>query len=79
MRTIYFSDIENFKDCIENVNEDFFLDVTSMNIFDSVRCLVLSSIYFQQKKPDKKLKCRTNSNDTENLLADFKICNLEFV
>lgn len=80
MLNLTFNDSEDFKNYINTTNErDFALDVTSMNIFDSLKFMVMSSAYFYQKYPDEKLKCKINSNDIKSLISSFEVKNLEFV
>ena len=80
MKTFYDNDINKFKNYIETSDHsDFSLDLTSMNIFDGLQFLVVSSAYFSQKFPDKKLKCQGISDDIKTLIKNFRVHNLEFV
>lgn len=64
--------LNNFVDvCMENIE----LDVTSMNIFDSLKVMVLSSAHH----PERILKCRGVSEDAKSLVSAFDVRNLEFV
>ena len=64
--------LNNFVDvCMKNIE----LDVTSMNIFDSLKVLVLSSA----KHPENTLKCKGVSDDAKSLVSTFDVRNLEFV
>ena len=51
------------------------LDVTSMNIFDSLKVLVLSSA----KHPENTLKCKGVSDDAKSLVTTLDVIYLEFV
>lgn len=55
------------------------IDLSSLNIIDSVKVLVLSSAYHYTKHPDGKLKCHTSSSEIKQLLAPFAMQNLELV
>lgn len=79
MKTLHFQNADKFREYISQTNEDFFIDTTSMNFFDSMQFLVLSSVYYKQKEPEKKFKCKTNLNNIEYLLNNFKIQNIEFI
>jgi ABC-type transporter Mla MlaB component len=80
MKNFYANDITTFQGYLQNCNDtDFALDLTSLNIFDSLKFMVLSSVYFHQKYPKDKLKCRVCSDDVKALISTFDIKNLEFV
>ena len=80
MLNLTFKNYDEFKNYLNNdANKDFALDTTSMNFFDSLKFLVLSSSYFYQKYPLEKLKCKIKSNDIKNLISNFEVKNLEFV
>ncbi|MBO6087465.1 hypothetical protein J6P92_03860 [bacterium] len=80
MLNLTFKTSEDFKNYINTTNErDFAVDVTSMNIFDSLKFMVMSSAYFYQKYPEEKLKCKIKSNDIRSLISAFEVKNLEFV
>ena len=55
------------------------LDLSSMNILDAVKVLVLTSSYLYKKSPEEKLKFRFVSSDIENILSSFSLTNLEMV
>lgn len=55
--------------------ENIELDLTCMNIFDSLRTMVLSSA----NHPDSTLRCRGVSDDAKSLVSVFEVKNLEFV
>lgn len=55
--------------------ENIELDLTSLNIFDSLKTVVLSSA----RHPESMLKCRGVSDDTRYLISTFEVKNLEFV
>lgn len=80
MMNLTFNDINGFKEYIDSNNiEDFALDLSGKNIFDSLKFLVLSSAYYYQKFPENKLKCIVKSDDIKTLAANFEVNNLEFV
>lgn len=80
MKILKFTDADMFKEYLKgSVDNNFSLDLSSMNLFDSLKFMVLSSVYFNQKFPKTKLKCHVNSDDVKPLLSTFKINNLEFV
>lgn len=79
MKTLKFDNITTFRNYLKNSKDgNFLLDISSMNLFDSLKFLVLSSIYFYQKFPEMKLKCRVQSEDVKSLAKTFKVQNLEF-
>ncbi len=55
--------------------ENIELDLTSMNIFDSLKVMVLSSA----NNPECKLKCKGASDDIKSLASVFEVKNLEYV
>lgn len=55
------------------------LDLSSYNIFDAVKFVLLSSAYHYQKYPSGKLKYQVNSDDIKNLVLDLSVKNLEFI
>lgn len=79
MINLTFDSANSFKEYLKSTKEnDFSLDVESMNIFDDLKFVILSSTYFYQKYPDKKLKCKT-SKGLQSLISSFEVKNLEFV
>ena len=80
MNNLTFKNIDEFKLYLnKNKTADFLLDISSMNIFDSLQFAVLSSEYFYRKHPLEKLKCKLPSDDVKTLISSFKVQNLEFV
>jgi hypothetical protein len=80
MINLTFNSSDEFKNYLNNTNEkDFALDTTSMNIFESLKFLVLSSAFFYQKYPQEKLKCKIKSDEIKSLISTFEVKNLEFV
>ena len=80
MINLTFDDSEDFKNYLSNSDDkDFALDINSLNIFESLRFMVLSSAYFYQKYPEEKLKFKIKSNDIKSLISEFGIKNLEFI
>ncbi len=55
--------------------ENIELDLTSMNIFDSLKVMVLSSAH----NPERRLRCKGASEDAKSLVSAFDVRNLEFV
>lgn len=51
------------------------LDLTSMNIFDSLKMMVLYSAH----NPECSLKCKGASEDIKSLVSLFDVRNLKFV
>lgn len=51
------------------------LDLTSMNIFDSIKAVVMSSAC----NPELRLVCKGASDDVKSLVSNFEVRNLEFV
>lgn len=58
---------------------ELILDLSTYNIFDAVKFVLLSSAYHYQKYPSGKLKYQVNSDDVKNLVLDFSVKNLEFI
>lgn len=80
MVNLTFNSSDEFKNYLNSTNEkDFALDTTSMNIFESLKFLVLSSAFFYQKYPQEKLKCKIKSDEIKSLISTFEVKNLEFV
>lgn len=72
--------IDKFKKFVEkhdcsNVTVDF----SSLNIFESLKYLVLLSAYHFQKYPSGKLKCSGLNHDISLFTDDLLMKNLEFV
>ncbi len=57
--------------CMKNIE----IDLTAMNIFDSLRMMVLSSAH----NPESMLRCKGASDDAKALISAFEVKNLEFV
>ena len=80
MINVVFNDINGFKDYINSgCCEDFAIDMSNRNIFESLKFIVLSSAYYYQKHPENKLKCVVDSEDIKTLASSLEIKNLEFV
>ncbi len=79
--------INNFTNAIDEIKEylssgaqrEISLDLSSLNIFDAAKILVLSSAYHYGKYPDGKIKCHCNSDTIKSLIADISTSNLELV
>lgn len=56
-------------------NNNLELELNSVNIFDGLRMIVLSSA----NHPDYKVKCKGASEDLKSLVNVFEVRNLEFV
>lgn len=80
MMNLSFNDLDSFKSYVDSKDiEDFAIDLSNKNIFDSLKFIVLSSAYYSQKYPDNKLKCVVNSEDVKSLVSSFEVKNLEYV
>ncbi len=55
------------------------LDLSSMNVIDAVKVLVLTSSYLYKKSPEEKLKFRFVTSTIKDLLMPFSLPNLEMV
>ena len=55
------------------------LDLSSLNIFDAVKFVVLSSAYHYTKYPSGKLKYHVPSEEVKELISNFSTTNLELV
>ena len=55
------------------------LDITSLNIFDALRVILVSSAMHYNKYPDGKLKCKVHTEGIKNLISEFTTANLEIV
>lgn len=80
MINLTFKTSEEFNNYLKSTNDtDFAIDTTEMNVFESIKFMVMSSAYFYQKYPQEKLKCKIKSNDIKTLISNFEVRNLEFV
>lgn len=72
--------IEKFKKFVNtHYCPDLTLDLSELNIFDTVKFLVLSSAYHYSKYPEGKLKCHITSADVKIFISTFTTDNLELV
>ena len=72
--------LDKFKKFIKNHDcPDLTLNLSSLNILDAVKFVLLSSAYHYQKYPSGKIRYQVGSDDTKNLILDFAGTNLEFV
>ncbi len=55
------------------------LDLSSLNIFEASKVMVVSSVYHSQKYPKGKLKCHVASQNIINFIAGLPVKNLEIV
>lgn len=55
------------------------LDITSLNIFDASRVILVSSAMHYNKYPDGKLKCKVHTEGIKNLISGYTTANLEIV
>lgn len=60
---------------MEKFKNDIELDLSKMNIFDSLKAMVLSSA----KYPEINVKCKGVTDDAKSLLSTFETRNLVFV
>ncbi len=58
---------------------DLVLNLSSLNIFDVAKFILLSSEYHYQKYPSGRLKYQVESDDIKNFVLDISARNLEFV
>ena len=55
------------------------LDITSLNIFDASRVILVSSAMHYNKYPDGKLKCKVHTEGIKNLISYFLIKSISFL
>lgn len=55
------------------------LDISSLNIFDASRVMLVSSALHYSKYPEGKLRCKVQSKGIENLIGGFSTKNLEIL
>ncbi len=75
------SDItEEFKNFIKvSHSDEITLDLSALNIIESLKVLVLSSAYYFQKYPQGKIKCKTYSKNMDNVASGLITGNIEFI
>jgi len=72
--------IAKFKKYIKKYDcPEMILDLSSLNIIDATKVMVLSSTYHHQKYPNGKLKCHIQSDDVKNFVSNFNTRNLELL
>lgn len=72
--------LDKFKKFIKSHDcPELTLNLSSLNIFDATKFVLLSSAYHYQKYPSGKIKYQVESDDIKNLILDFAGTNLEFV
>ncbi len=80
MKILTQADLDKFKMHTESCNiSDLLVDLSSLNIFDSLKFMVVSSAYLSNKFPDEKLKCKVVCDDIKTMAETFQIQNFEFV
>ena len=55
------------------------LDISSLNIFDASRVILVSSAMHYSKYPDGKLKCKVHTEGIKNLISGYTTANLEII
>lgn len=72
--------LERVEKYIEESNcREMGLDISSLNIFDASRVILVSSALHYSKYPDGKLKCKVHSQGIKNLISGFTTTNLEIL
>lgn len=72
--------LENFKSYINKYDcPEIVLDVSSLNVIDAARVMILSSTYHFQKYPGGKLKCKVPAKEVKEIISSFAPANLELV
>lgn len=72
--------IEKFKKYVKKHDcPMLLLDLSSFNILDAVKFVLLSSAYHYQKYPFGKLQYKVVSDDIKSLVSNLSIANLEFI
>lgn len=61
--------ITNFK------NYDDIIDLSSMNLFDAAKNIILISTYYFSKNPTRKIKYKVSSPKIKEILKDIPINN----
>ena len=55
------------------------MDLSDLNIFDTLKFMVLCSACHYKKYPEGKLKCYISSDDIKSFISTFTTGNLELV
>ena len=68
------------KKCLSGINSpEIVMDLTSMNILDAAKVMVLTSVYHSGKYPDGRIKCKLANDEKCNFINPFITKNLELV
>ncbi len=72
--------VNNFKRFLKKAeNSNVFVDLSSLNILDTVKFVLLFSPFYYQKFPYGKLKYHLASDDIKEYVSLFAGRNLEFI
>ena len=72
--------IENFKNFVAKHDcPELVIDLSSLNVIDATKVMILSSTYHFQKYPSGKLKCKVPSSGIRDVISAFIPKNLELV
>lgn len=72
--------LERVEKYIEESNcREMGLDISSLNIFDASRVILVSSALHYSKYPDGKLKCKVHTQGIKSLISELATTNLEII
>lgn len=52
------------------------IDLSNLNLFDATKAIILSSAYYFQKNPTKKIKYKVSTPNIQNILTDIPMSNM---
>lgn len=68
------------KKYLKEINSpDITVDLSSMNVIDAAKVMVLASVYHSGKYPDGKIRCKLSGDCGYDFIHPFITKNLEFV
>lgn len=71
---------EQFKNYVKKHHcPEIFVDLSTMNVIDAMKFILLSSAYHYSKYPFGKFRCHVASEDIKNYIKMFTTANLELV
>lgn len=71
---------DKVKESLAGVNSpDITVDLSSMNMLDAAKVMVLTSVYHSGKFPDGRIRCKISGNSGYNFIGPFITKNLELV
>lgn len=74
------SALEDIKNYIKKCKgAEFSMDLSSLNIIDAAKILMISSAYYYGRFPEGKIKYRCMSDEIKYLIGGFAVNNLELV